>query len=219
MPELTDETRSILHRVGLGLVVFGLIDVGVMVYCITNGLSYSSSFNIFAVISGVYLWRGHPWYVKWVTRAAGFYAAAFCTMVPIAPLLFPVDLGALELRLHPGGVIFGTAATIGAVVFLIWAYRELRQAPVLAAYSVAGHSPEPFWVSPLCGVALALGVGVLFIVLMHGDTEQRVIGLASVKTGPGYHYFVTHLSYAGGRGTAEVLAYDDRTIKTVEVKW
>lgn len=219
IPEISVETRRILHRVGLGLVVFGLLDIGVMVYCIANGLNYSSSFNIFAVISGIYLWRGHPWYVKWVTRAAGFYAAAFCAMVPIAPFLFPADLAALELRLHPGSVIVGTVATIGAVVFLIWVYRELRQAPVLAAYTVAGYSPGSFWVAPLCGAALALGVGVLLVVLMHGNTEQQAIGLATAKTGPGYHYFVTHLSYAGNRGTAAVLAYDDRTIKTVEVEW
>jgi hypothetical protein len=138
---------------------------------------------------------------------AGFYAAAFCTMVPMAPFLFPVDLGALELRLHPGGVIFGAVATIGAVVFLIWVYRELRQAPVLTAYTVAGHSPGAFWVAPLCGAALAVGAGVLFIVL------------ATAKTGPGYRYFVTRLGYSGDRGTAEVLAYDDRAIKTVEVEW
>jgi hypothetical protein len=140
-------------------------------------------------------------------------------MVPIAPLLFPTDLGALELRLHPVGVVAGTVATVGAVVFLVWVYRELRQAPVVVAYTAAGHSPGPFWVAPLCGAALALGVGVLFIALMHGDAERTAIGLATTKTGPGYHYFVTHLSYTGDRGTAEVLAYDDLTIKTVEVSW
>lgn len=218
-PKISDEVRQILHRVGLALLVFGLLDIGVMIYCIANGISYSSSFNIFAVISGIYLWRGHPWYVKWVTRAAGFYAAAFCTMVPIAPFLFPMDLGTLELRLHPIGVIVGTLATIGVVVFLTWIYLELRQAPVLAAYSGSQYSPGSFWVAPLCGAMLALAVGVLFVVLQHGDAEQLAIRLATVKTGPGYHYFVTHLSAAGDRGTAEVLAYDDRAIKTVQVEW
>jgi hypothetical protein len=218
-PEISDEVRQILHRVGLALFVFGLLDIGVMVYCVVNSVSYSSSFNIFAVISGIYLWRGHPWYVKWVTRASGFYAAAFCTMVPIAPFIFPVDLGALELRLHPAGVIVGAVATIGVVVFLVWVYRELRRAPVLAAYTVAGYSPGPFWGAPLCGAMLALGAGVLAIALMRGDAEQRAIGLATVKTGPGYHFFVTRLSYAGDRGNAEVLAYDDRAIKTVQVEW
>jgi hypothetical protein len=140
-------------------------------------------------------------------------------MVPLVPFLFPADLGALKVCLHPGGVIAGAAATIGVVVFLIWIYRELRQAPVLAAYTVAEYSPGPFWAAPRCGATLALGAAVLLVVLMHGDAEQRVIGLARVKTGPGYHYFVTHLSYAGDRGTAEVLAYDDRAIKTVQVEW
>jgi len=218
-PVISDEVRQILHRVGLALIVFGLLDIGLMIYCIFNGVSYSSSFNIFAVISGIYLWRGHPWYVKWVTRAAGFYAAAFCAMVPMAPFLFPGDLGVLELRLHPAGVIVGTVVTIGVVVFLVWVYRELRQAPVLAAYTVAGYSPGRFWVAPLCGAMLALGAGVLFIVLMHGDDERTAIRLATVKTGPGYHYFVTRLSYAGDRGTAEVLAYDGQAIKTVQVRW
>jgi hypothetical protein len=218
-PEISDEVQQILHRVGLALIIFGLLDIGLMIYCIVNSVSYSSSFNIFAVISGIYLWRGHPWYVKWVTRAAGFYAAAFCAMVPMAPFLFPMDLGVLELRLHPAGVIVGTVATIGVVVLLVWVYRELRQAPVLAAYTVAGYSPGQFWVAPLCGAMLALGAGVLFVVLMHGDAGQAAIRLATAKTGPGYHYFVTRLSYGGDRGTAEVLAYDDRAIKTVQVEW
>src|SRR5882724_1109381 len=104
-PEISDEVRQILHRVGIALFVFGLLDIGVMIYCIVTGLSYSSSFNIFAVISGIYLWRGHPWYVKWVTRAAGLYAAAFCTLVLVVPFIFPMDLGALELRLHPEDAI------------------------------------------------------------------------------------------------------------------
>ena len=218
-PKISVEVRQILHRVGLALFVFGLLDIGVMIYCIISRINYSSSFNIFAVISGIYLWRGHPWYVKWVTRAAGFYAGAFCTMIPLAPILFPMDLGVLELRLHPGGVIMGAAATIGVVAFLIWVFRQLRQTPVLAAYSGAGYSPRPFSVAPLCGAMLALGAGALFIVLMHGDAEQKAINLATGQTGPGYHYFVTNLSYAGDRGTAVVLAYDDRAIKTVQVRW
>jgi hypothetical protein len=54
---------------------------------------------------------------------------------------------------------------------------------------------------------------------MHKDAERKAIGLATKKIGAGHHYFVTHLSYVGYRGTAEVLAYDDRSIKTVQVEW
>ena len=40
------------------LVVVGLLDIGVLIYCIANGISYSSSQNIFAVIAGLFLLRG-----------------------------------------------------------------------------------------------------------------------------------------------------------------
>jgi hypothetical protein len=109
--EIPDEARRILHRVGLALFAFGLLDIAVMIYCLANAVSYSSSFNIFAVISGIYPWRGHPWYVKWVTRAAGFYAAAFCTLVLVVPFILPMDLGALELRLHPEDAIVGAVVS------------------------------------------------------------------------------------------------------------
>lgn len=218
-PVITDDAWVILHRAGIALIVFGLLDVGLMIYCIANEVNYSSSFNIFAVLAGIFVWRGHPWWVKWTTRAAGFYAAAFCMMIPIAPFLFPADLGALEFRLHPVGAIAGTIASIGVLALLVWVYRELRQAPVLTAYTPQGQSPESAWGAPICGAALALGIGALFVVLMHGDAETRAITLATAKTGPGYHYFVTHLSYTGDRGRAEVLAYDDRAVRTVEVEW
>ncbi len=190
-----------------------------MIYCIANTVNYSSSFNVFAVLAGIYVWRGHPWWVKWTTRAAGFYAAAFCMVVPVFPFLFPTDLGALEFRLHPIGVIAGTSASIGVIALLVWVYRELRQAPVLTTYTAQGYSPGPWWGAPVCGGALALGVGVLFVFLMHGDAEQRAITLATAKTGTGYRYFVTRLSYAGDRGRAEVLAYEDRAVRTVKVEW
>jgi hypothetical protein len=218
-PKLSDEARQILYRVGLALIVFGLLDIGVMIYCIVNSVSYSSSFNVFAVLAGVYVRRGHPWWVKWTTRATGFYAAAFCTMLPMAPFLFPMDLAALEFRLHPVAAVAGTTATIGVIALLVWVYLQLRRAPVLAASAVAGRSPGSFCIAPLCGAALALGVGALMLVLMHGDAERRAIALATAKAGPGRRYFVTRLSYAGNRGRAEVLAYDDRAIKRIEVEW
>jgi hypothetical protein len=76
---------------------------------------------------------------------------------------------------------------------------------VLGTYTAAGYSPGPFWAAPLCGTTLALGIGVLFVFLMHGD-EQRAVALATAKTGSGYHYFVTHLSSTGNQGAAEVLS-------------
>ncbi len=48
-----EEYRAILKRVGLVLIAVGLCDIIFMIYCVSQGQSYSSSFNIFAVIAGV----------------------------------------------------------------------------------------------------------------------------------------------------------------------
>jgi hypothetical protein len=216
---ITDEVRQVLHRVGLTLFVLGLIDIMVMICCIVNGVNYSSSLNIFAVISGIYVWRGHPWYVKWVTLAAGFYIGAFCTVILIALFLFPFELGMLELSLHPVRVLVGAAESVGIIVLLFWIYRELRRAPVLETYKSADYSPRSARVVPSYGAMLAFGIGAILIAMMRGDEAQRAIALATAKTGPGYRYFITHISYTNNGGSAEVLAYDDRSIKEVQVKW
>jgi hypothetical protein len=54
----------ILRKTGGVLLAVGLIDIAVMIYCIANQISYSSSFNIFAVVAGVFLLLGN-------LRAAG----------------------------------------------------------------------------------------------------------------------------------------------------
>jgi hypothetical protein len=48
---------AVVRRVGAVLIVLGLLDIGLAMYCIANEIAYSSSLNIFAVIAGVFLRR------------------------------------------------------------------------------------------------------------------------------------------------------------------
>jgi hypothetical protein len=121
-----NQARLILRRVGLALIALGTVDIGVMIYCIMHRISYSSSFNIFAVISGIYVWRGHPWYVRFVPRAAVFLATGFATAMVVLPFLMPLDLSLLELRSHVVKAVTGLVVAIGFIVFLSWVYSELR---------------------------------------------------------------------------------------------
>jgi hypothetical protein len=55
MPETVENgRREILRRVGIPLIAFGLFDIGVMIYGLINHINYSSSFNIFAVLAGIF---------------------------------------------------------------------------------------------------------------------------------------------------------------------
>ncbi len=50
--------RSSLRVVGVTLIVVGILDIGWMIWCVAHRQSYSSRFNIFAVIAGILLIRG-----------------------------------------------------------------------------------------------------------------------------------------------------------------
>ena len=73
--EQMDDHLQIMGRVGKVLIVVGLIDICLMVYCIANGKGYSSSLNIFALAGGIFLWRGSMRAARLVTRYSAFVLA------------------------------------------------------------------------------------------------------------------------------------------------
>ena len=107
--------RSILRRAGLVLVAVGLIDIGWMIYCIVNGISYSSSLNIFAVIAGILLIRGGLRTAGIVRWLATFFVSAFAALVAIFPFLQPVGLTLAEIRFNKVGVV---TSVVFSVVFI-----------------------------------------------------------------------------------------------------
>ena len=81
---------SILARVGTALLIAGVLDVVVMIYCIANGESYASSFNIFAVWLGILLIRGSLWAASVVRFFVAFFLAGAIGLIAAFPLLQPV---------------------------------------------------------------------------------------------------------------------------------
>jgi len=71
---------AILRRVGTVLVVVGLLDIGGLIYCMANNVSYASSLNIFAVIAGLFLLRGNLGAAGLVRWFAAFLLAGLCTL-------------------------------------------------------------------------------------------------------------------------------------------
>src|SRR5690349_5809906 len=122
---------SILKRVGKVLIIIGVVDIGVMIYCIVNRISYSSSFNIFAVIAGIFLLRGSLRSAAIVTWMAAFFGAA-CVGMPIAvALILPIDLTLLQARLEPLNFFSSTLMWLFISALLYWVVKQLHSEPVL----------------------------------------------------------------------------------------
>ncbi len=130
---------QVLKRVGKVLVVVGLLDIGLMIYCIAKGIPYSSSLNIFAVFAGIFLIRGSLRAAGTVLWFATFGLTAFACLLVAWPLFVPPGLALTELRLYPLW-FFGSLILITAVLgFFYWVVRELRTESVLAARKRTGR--------------------------------------------------------------------------------
>lgn len=209
-----------LKRVGVVLVCVGLADVAHMVYCISTGRSYSSSLNIFAVIAGVFLWRGHLGATHLVTRFAAFFlAGTIGALLFLAPMLRPLDLWITQIRLNPIASVL--ALTMAAVVIALfaWTYRELRSAPVIQALQSVGRSTAAPRSAIAVGAILPLAMAIIFHFIMGGEVRAKAIDLAKAQYGDHYKYSPTAISQGESHVVARVTAYNDHEVKEVTVAW
>ena len=120
----------ILKRTGVVLLTVGLIDIAVMIYCIVNGISYSSSFNVFAVIAGIFLLRGSLRTASVVRWFAVFMFAAFVALLIAWPFIQPLGLTLTQLRLNPGASVAAIVFMAFVLSLLFWLARELGCKPI-----------------------------------------------------------------------------------------
>jgi hypothetical protein len=193
-----DDYRSSLRVVGITLIVVGVLDTGWMIWCIAHEQSYSSSFNIFAVIAGILLIRGGLRTANVVAFFSAFFLSASIGLLLVLPFLMPVDLMVAYLRLHPVSFIGSLLLAVCGLLLLGWIYRRLT-----------------------VGLVTILDVTLGF--MMRGATAERAIVEARQKVGDGYKFHVSSWSMDSSSGrshyAAVVTAYSQKEIREIPVEW
>ena len=210
-----EENRKVMRRVGAVLLTAGIIDVLVMVYCIAKKINYSSSFNIFAIIAGIFLLRGSLRAVRAISMISAFMMAAFLGLIFMLPVIFPTGLLTIYYSLHPvyGLMTFLVFALIEG--FLFWTYRSLT--PLLA--------PAAFFKRPsfgfLMGVCAIIFLSTVYTLARNMPDAKLVIETARKQGSPDSRYFIS--TYQQGRKDnkkylrAKVMAYKPGEIKSIDV--
>jgi len=213
----------ILKRVGRVLIMLGLIDIAVMIYCIFNRISYSSSFNIFAVIAGILLFRGSLRTAVVVRWFAAFMLAGFATFLLAWPFLQPINLTLTQLRLYPGQAFITFVYMMLFFGLLIWLFKELGQEPIQVAIVEAGGKRRDMRVPVGFGVGLVVAIGTLLTIMLGGESAGRLKSMAEQQMGPEYHYHVSSMNIAkNNRGTfvsGVVTAWNDHEIRNIPIHW
>jgi hypothetical protein len=215
--------RVILRRAGLVLVAIGLIDIGWMVYCIANGISYSSSLNIFAVIAGVLLIRGGlktAGIVRWLAILA---VSSLVGLAIVFPFLQPMALTLAEIRFHTMSVVSSTGLMVVLATALYWVARELGREPVQIARDKAGLKRRSARIPILCGFGLVVLGSLMLIIFLNGESAERAKLEAAKTVGPGFALNVTSLyindSPKHKSVAAVVTAWNDKEVRDIPVHW
>ena len=211
--------RMILKKVGLAWVAFGLADIAFMIYSIAHGQSYSSSFNIFAVVAGIFLIRGSLGTTTLVTWFSAFALTGFIGVLLVFPFLQPMGLLVVQAKLDPVGSAILWLMVIVVLVLLGWSYKQLRSLPVLEARKASGRTTAMPKLAIGSGIALVAFLATMLNMTINGATGAKAVELARQQVGPGYKYFTQSFSTGGGHTRAIVAAYNDNEIKYVPVEW
>jgi hypothetical protein len=219
-PKAMAEHLAILRRVGWVLVVVGLLDIGFMIYSIANQQSYSSSLNIFAVVAGVLLLRGHLGTVRILTWFSAFlFTGLTLCLFAVIPWMQPLDYWLFVVRQDPLGSVVSTMLVVAVLWMLLWVYRELRLPVVSEARAAAGQDSRPPRSAFMAGSALALFLAVVMHLVLNGETANEAKRLAAKQYGDQYSYFVASINWNGGRVSARLTAFREDEAKDVEVEW
>jgi hypothetical protein len=215
--------RSILRRAGFVLVAVGLVDIGWMIYCIVNGISYSSSLNIFAVIAGILLIRGGLKTAGIVRWLALFFVSAFVSVAVLFPFLQPIGLTVAEIRFNTVGVVTSVLFAVVIIAALYWVATELGREPILVAREGAGLKRGSARVPILCGTGAVVAGSVALVVFLGGESAERAKREAAEHVGPGFALHVTSLMInESGRHksvSAVVAAWNDKEVRDISVHW
>lgn len=214
-----DDNNNPFKKAGIALLAIGVIDIGVMIYCIANSINYSSSFNIFAVIAGIFLIKGGVKTARVVRWFSAFMVVGFIGMLMVFPIIMPFELLTVQLKIDAlfivGSFLFGLVL----IAVLVWVHLQLSTSASLQLLEQAGYKTGKPLSAYLAAVAvLVLAVG-LSSVMLNGDSAQKAKSLAQERLGEDYKYHVTSITTSGDSGYAVVTAYNSSEIKNVNVRW
>lgn len=222
MPQLTAHLPQ-LRKVGLLLIGAGLLDIGLMIYAIATRAPYSSSFNVFAVLAGVFLLRGNLRVASGVRWLALFFLAALASVVVVLPFLVPLGLLATYVQVNPLAYLGSSGVFAAAILLLFWVAKQLSAGCVAAARTAAGRKVRDARVPVAAAVGLVVILAGVNFKVQSSESAARAVAEARSTLGSDYKFHVSSISYRssseGKSVSGVVTAWKSGVVKDLPFQW
>lgn len=214
---------KILKRVGNVLVVIGIIDIAFMIYCITNKISYSSSFNIFSIVAGMFLIKGSLGAALLVRWLAAFMLGALLTILFTFSFVEPIDLIFAQIKLNFMEFLGLVLFTMLVSILLFWLVRELSKKPILDARKAEGRKIRSIKTAYGAGVLIVIFMTAFLNVLLNGESAHKAMAIALKDVSSDYKAHVTSLNISTGSNgksvNGVVTIWNKKEVRNVPVSW
>ncbi len=230
--------RSILTRVGIVLIAFGILGILEFVHffytpptmCRLSAnprpgstgteLPVPSGGFIFVGL-GVLFLRGNLQIVSPVTWIAAFHLPFGVRHLVRIPFAWPAELWVIAFRIDPILYYLPVLVKVIGVPVALWIYTQLRAAPVVSACVRAGHSATPPKLAFILGIALvAVPLSITYFYFTPDSAaEAQAVEVARTEYGEGYKYHVRAVDQYNEMMSACLSAYNEQEIKLVRVEW
>lgn len=109
-------------KAGIALLTIGVLDIILMIYSIISKISYSSSFNIFAVIVGILLLKGSVKTARLTRWFSLFFSIILVGGAIGMILIMPFDLLKIQIKLN---ILSALITFFIVVIFSLYLYGSI----------------------------------------------------------------------------------------------
>ncbi|NES07067.1 MAG: hypothetical protein F6K22_32265 [Okeania sp. SIO2F4] len=217
-------SRVILKQVGIVLILTAILNTICILYLkvqTQSNSSYSFILNILAVVGGVLLFRGNQKTLQKIRLVAAFLLSRFVSWLFILlPLdLITTELWLTEIRLSPVSFFIPLLIEIITGLAGFWVYTKLKTLSVVGERVMASHSVSTPKLAFILGIVYTMILVVFLQLILRGETGAKAIEIAQIQYGNDYKYHVRGIRWQNNQVQANLIAYNEREIKPLEVKW
>lgn len=180
-----------LKRCGITFLLIGLLDIGLLAYCIRHEIRFNSCLSVIGIFGGLSLLRGNLRTAAFMHWISVLLSTLLISWLLNLPWLLPTSLVTLVVRLHPWAVAISLGLVLALVGGLLWTAHELGSESVAQARAVIGRTPIRVIIPRLLGAFLPLIASGLFVALQSSSVGQRALTEGRRDLEPGYRFLLT----------------------------
>jgi hypothetical protein len=206
-------------KIGIVLLVIGIIDLAVLLFCLAKGYYYSSNFNILAIFPGIFLIRSSvktARFMRWLSLFGGILALGMYLIVLLSK---PLDLILVQLKLNTYVTLIDFVMGVFLIGVLFWVYQQLSNAESLSALAAAGYKTGKPKSAIIAGLIIVIIAGVSSYLLLTGESAKKAKKIAAERAGSHYRFHINSMEFIAEGGRAEITFYNNQQIGNMTVEW